>query len=262
MAGDLSRLAEDIGTALLDWARSSSSSESDTQWKRGGRTEIIEGDDHLRGVCVNKDDTLIFDPSKPELDLPLRVVAHALNNASDHCNKIATYLREHDAAVGEHGRKPREYYTMIRLAATMHTSLKQLAKLIQGEDLEENIANTDVLSHWRSNDGGFAAQLDHVLGSSVQEQARAVDREEDERLGLDIVDAEEEITGRSRMTFDLPAKVAFAADPVRALKEIRKYAVMGLDTTDPQKKTDYFDYINEIAITVTGEPIDGQHEGD
>jgi hypothetical protein len=273
MAGDLSRLAEEIGTALLDWARSSSSEESDVQWKRGGRTEILEGDPpRVRGVVVTSDDTLIFDVDRPELDLPIRVIARALKNASEHSNYIATYLRETEPGEGEqHGRKPRQHYTSIRLAATMYTSFRQLVQLLKGvEPTTDHPAD-----EWQRNEGNFAQQMTHLMGESVQAQAREVDREQDEELGIEsvtpetvmgfgLIDGEEEITGRSREhAFDIGARVLFAGDHERALREIRKYAMMGVTTDDPNKKSDYLDYIHEIAATTTGDVAPhGQHEGD
>ena len=117
MAGEQSlvRLAEDLGTVLLDWARSSSSSSKAPE----------------RRVVVNKDSILVFDPDKPQLDLELTRLARILKNASNHAGYIFDYLNN-SVPVGGRVR-----LSSVRKAVTIRDGLYQMSLLVNGIDLDE-----------------------------------------------------------------------------------------------------------------------------
>lgn len=108
----LVRLAEAMGTALLDWARSSSASTQQSH-----------------RVVVDSDSILVFDPNKPQLDIEILRLVRILSNASDHAGSIVEYLQDPEAG--------RRLTSALRKALTMRDSLYQLSLLVTGLDLNE-----------------------------------------------------------------------------------------------------------------------------
>lgn len=125
MAGEQSlvRLAEEMGTALLDWARSSSSGETYVSTENGR-------------VVVKPDSILVFDRDKPQLDLELPRLARILINASEHAGSIFKYLSK-PAGYPESKNDSRSRSSALRKAATIRDSFAQLSLLITGHDLDE-----------------------------------------------------------------------------------------------------------------------------
>ena len=122
MAGDLSRLAELVGAALQDWARSSSA-----------ESRLAEPNDYQ---LVGPNTTLVFDWENPRLNIELPQLKRILENAATHANTIYAYLTEQDANALGRGERAK-LHTTQRLAVTMRDSLGQMARLVVGEDLDE-----------------------------------------------------------------------------------------------------------------------------
>jgi hypothetical protein len=141
MAGDFSRLAEEIGTALLAWARSSSVASQIGQYE----VPSTSGSADIRGILIAPTTTLVFDVGKPQLDLYLPTLAHSLSSASNHAHRtIDEFDALWDWVLGEFAGDDwvvprtvmRKRANILRNLVTMHDSLSQLAQLAQGQDLD------------------------------------------------------------------------------------------------------------------------------
>lgn len=106
----------------------------------------------LRGVEVNPDDTLVFDAEKPQLDLELKRLRRIVHNSAEHSASIVDYVsREIEKAKEETGRSKKNLKHIKRLAVIMRDSLGQTAKLLNGEDLDEQHSQ-QIASDWQEID--------------------------------------------------------------------------------------------------------------
>lgn len=86
-------------------------------------------------IEVGPNDTLVFDPDKPQLDLPLETLRHIIHNASD----CAARMRVNVMMMDAQGRRNRyEQRTALRLSDIMTDSLHQVTELLEGKDLDEH----------------------------------------------------------------------------------------------------------------------------
>jgi hypothetical protein len=131
MAGDdLRRLAEGIGTALQEWARSSPSESGFSVPDLRGRTIDASGSG---GVIVSPETTLIFrDNNERSVALYLPRLVSVLEKSSTLANDLYEYAKS--PCSGHHSKSTKK--SALRKAATMRDSLQQISHLVRGEDLD------------------------------------------------------------------------------------------------------------------------------
>lgn len=102
-------------------------------------------------VFVNRDDTLIIYPRKPQTDIELPRLRSILQHASRDANYIGVFLKDQRIA-GQVSR------SSLRKALTIRDSLGQMARLLNGEDLDNEIVNSV------SDEGKFDLFQDEIEG--------------------------------------------------------------------------------------------------
>lgn len=130
-ADDDRRLAEALGTALLDWARSSASPGQD-----GG------------GVMVDGSSTLVFDKFNGRLDLPLQRLSGILTHSSETADfalgnfnelwRLMTADESDDSQATIARKIARKRANILRGLSTLRDSLGQTALLVVGQDLDQD----------------------------------------------------------------------------------------------------------------------------
>lgn len=95
-----------------------------------------EADFSEHKVIVSPFDTLVFAPADERLDIELPRLRNSLERSAEHAGMIAAFFDEIDLNDLEGRAEKTKYKTAQRLSVIMRDSLGQLARLLNGEDLD------------------------------------------------------------------------------------------------------------------------------